>query len=355
MTTASEQHDRAVQQLDAALVEQARLGECLDAAAGTSIESQAYARLRAAGDRVAAREAWLHWVDDQGYRGLNAGPFELLAESRPPAFLEGTVEIMKSTSMSGPEPPRSSSQDTAESPAGVADRPLWSYDERDAAADERDLAAQRRDRAADERDQVAERRDRGDRRSSRPDSTQAADDRRRAAHDRRRAAHDRRRAGNDRREAGRDRHQAGLDTMTGALRRERGVIDLRREVDRARRSDGALTLAFVDVDGLKTINDAHGHAAGDRALRVVAAALLRGLRSYDLVVRHGGDEFLCGLPGTDLAAAQHRFGAVARTLSEQNPGTSGSIGLAGLATQDTLEALIAGADRALYAARRNSR
>jgi hypothetical protein len=87
-TTASEQHDRAVQGLDAALVEQARLGERFDAAVGTSIEFQAYVRLRAAGDQVAARDAWLHWVDDQGYRGLNAGPFELLAESRPSPLLQ---------------------------------------------------------------------------------------------------------------------------------------------------------------------------------------------------------------------------------------------------------------------------
>jgi hypothetical protein len=83
---ASEQHDRAVQQLDAALVEQVRLGECFDSAAGTSTEFQAYVRLRAAGDQVTAREAWLRWVDDDGYRGLNAGPFELLAESRPSRF-----------------------------------------------------------------------------------------------------------------------------------------------------------------------------------------------------------------------------------------------------------------------------
>jgi diguanylate cyclase (GGDEF)-like protein len=143
--------------------------------------------------------------------------------------------------------------------------------------------------------------------------------------------------------------------LTGALRRGRGLVDLRQEIDRARRSDGALILAFVDVDGLKAINDTHGHAAGDRTLRVVAAALVGGLRSYDLVVRHGGDEFLCGLPGTDLAGAQRRFDAVARTLAEQNPGTSVSIGLAELATQDTLEALVARADAALYAARRNTR
>jgi diguanylate cyclase (GGDEF)-like protein len=129
------------------------------------------------------------------------------------------------------------------------------------------------------------------------------------------------------------------------------MVDLRREIDRARRSGGALILAFVDLDGLKAINDTHGHAAGDRALRAVAAALLGGLRSYDLVVRHGGDEFLCGLPGTDLAGAQRRFDAVAKTLTERNPGTSVSIGLTELAAPDTLDSLIARADAALYATR----
>jgi hypothetical protein len=78
---ASKERDRAVQRLEAALVEQDRLGERFDAAAGTQTEFGAYARLRAAGDRVQALEAWLNWVDDEGYRGLNAGPFELLAES----------------------------------------------------------------------------------------------------------------------------------------------------------------------------------------------------------------------------------------------------------------------------------
>ena len=232
--------------------------------------------------------------------------------------------------------------------------PLWSYSERDVAADERDLAADRRDRAADERDRAAERRDQPDRRSAQRDSAQA-DDRRRAARDRRRASQDRRRARSDRRQAGNDRYQAGLDGLTGALRRDRGAVDLQREIDRARRSDGLLILAFVDVDGLKAINDTYGHAAGDRALRAVAAALLGGLRSYDLVIRYGGDEFLCGLPGSDLDRAQHRFDAVARTLAERNPGMSVSIGLAELANPDTLDALTARADASLYAARRSPR
>jgi hypothetical protein len=82
-TIASKERDRASQRLEAALVEQNRLGERFDAAVGTSTEFGAYVRLRGAGDQVRAREAWLNWVDDEGYRGLNAGPFELLAESRP--------------------------------------------------------------------------------------------------------------------------------------------------------------------------------------------------------------------------------------------------------------------------------
>jgi hypothetical protein len=78
----NEVHEDAVRQLEAGLVEQDRLGDLFAAAIGTSSELGAYERLRAAGARVAAHETWLHWVDDEGYRGLNAGPFELLAQTR---------------------------------------------------------------------------------------------------------------------------------------------------------------------------------------------------------------------------------------------------------------------------------
>ena len=78
---ANQGHDSAVQRLDAALVEQDRMSERFDAAVGTSTELGAYARLQAAGEQVTAREAWVKWVDDESYRGLHAGPFELRAES----------------------------------------------------------------------------------------------------------------------------------------------------------------------------------------------------------------------------------------------------------------------------------
>jgi hypothetical protein len=78
---ASEERDRAMQRLEAALVEEERLGERFEAAVGTSTEFGAWVRLAGVGDQVRALEAWLNWVDDEGFRGLNAGPFELLAEA----------------------------------------------------------------------------------------------------------------------------------------------------------------------------------------------------------------------------------------------------------------------------------
>ena len=73
-------HDSAVQRLEEALVEQDRLGMSFDAAVGTSTEFGAYVRLQRAGEHVAARQTWLNWVDNESYRGINAGPFELAAD-----------------------------------------------------------------------------------------------------------------------------------------------------------------------------------------------------------------------------------------------------------------------------------
>ena len=77
-------HDRAVQRLEEALLEQDRLGMSFDAAVGTSTEFGAYVRLQRAGEQVAARQAWLNWVDHESYHGLNAGPFELATAARGP-------------------------------------------------------------------------------------------------------------------------------------------------------------------------------------------------------------------------------------------------------------------------------
>jgi hypothetical protein len=84
MATLGKEHDRAERRLGAALVEQHRSRERYDAAVGRSAHLLAAVGLHAADQEVAARDAWLRWVDDDGYRGLNAGPFELLAEDSGP-------------------------------------------------------------------------------------------------------------------------------------------------------------------------------------------------------------------------------------------------------------------------------
>jgi len=75
------EHDSALQRLDSAMEEQAHFRARYAAAIGTASELSAYSRLRAAGEQVAARGAWLKWVDDEHYRGLGAGPFSLRAEN----------------------------------------------------------------------------------------------------------------------------------------------------------------------------------------------------------------------------------------------------------------------------------
>jgi len=103
-------------------------------------------------------------------------------------------------------------------------------------------------------------------------------------------------------------------------------------------------MAFVDVDGLKSVNDREGHAAGDALLRAVAAAIRSHLRSYDPIVRFGGDEFVCALSESDLDAARRRFEGIAKLLAETMQSGSISFGLAPLRPDDSLEDLVARAD-----------
>jgi diguanylate cyclase (GGDEF)-like protein len=130
-----------------------------------------------------------------------------------------------------------------------------------------------------------------------------------------------------------------------------GTIALQAEVDRARRSRGRLVLAFVDVDALKARNNRDGHAAGDELLLDVVTSIRSNLRSYDAVVRFGGDEFVCVLSDTDPHAARNRFDEIQATLQRADAGATITVGLAQLKTGDTLEDLLARGDAALYEAK----
>ena len=235
---------------------------------------------------------------------------------------------------------------------------------RQATARDREETARDRDRIADARDEAARARDAETARLIRdaadPGSTlieqlerlsaEAAADRARAAADRTRAARDRLNAARERQRLEAELQAVHLDELTGAYRRELGRLALSHEIDRARRSDGRFVLVFVDVDRLKAVNDREGHAAGDRVLQVVAHALQTRLRSFDPIVRYGGDEFVCGLGGADLAEASRRFDSIVEAIQAEVGGGI-SYGMATLQGDDTLEQLIDRADGAMLQAR----
>jgi diguanylate cyclase (GGDEF)-like protein len=130
--------------------------------------------------------------------------------------------------------------------------------------------------------------------------------------------------------------------------RRAGLVELEREIARARREKYPLIVAFIDVDDLKAVNDADGHSAGDRVLRDVATTLRARLRSYDLVLRYGGDEFLCVLTGVTLQEGARRFDEMNAAISSVEPGGTISVGLAQLTGNESAEDVIARADAALY-------
>jgi diguanylate cyclase (GGDEF)-like protein len=138
------------------------------------------------------------------------------------------------------------------------------------------------------------------------------------------------------------------DGLTGTWLRHAGRQLLDEELARAARLRTPLSIAFVDVDGLKARNDRHGHAAGDAALVTVAGVLVAGLRSYDSVVRWGGDEFLCVLPGLTAMEADRRLEQCRAVLGSSGGQLTISVGIAARRVGDSPEGLVARADRALY-------
>jgi diguanylate cyclase (GGDEF)-like protein len=242
--------------------------------------------------------------------------------------------------------------------------------ERDERATGRDETARGRDRTADARDRVAEESDReaeeiahelGSDANPRAAAAlefaaaaraQAAATRSQAAVDRERAAGDREAAAQDRERLQGELERAHLDELTGAYRRGMGETVMRHEIERTQRLNGDLALAYMDVDGLKEINDHLGHGAGDALLHDLVEALRSRLRPYDPVVRWGGDEFVCAVSDTTLEVAGGRFEEALRILAVSQPGAGISVGLAELIEGDTLEALVDRADRALLQDRR---
>jgi diguanylate cyclase (GGDEF)-like protein len=149
------------------------------------------------------------------------------------------------------------------------------------------------------------------------------------------------------------------DPLTGLDNRRRMMESLQNEVLRSRRLEHAFSVVMVDVDHFKEYNDAHGHMAGDEALKRVAAVLRGALRDGDSVARYGGEEFFVLLPETPAAAASDLVKRVRVALAKHAPpggAVTLSFGIAAYpANGDSGEALIQAADAALYEAKRGGR
>lgn len=142
---------------------------------------------------------------------------------------------------------------------------------------------------------------------------------------------------------------AAIDELTGVWRRGHGIDTLNREVRRAfRMPEPCLTLAFVDCDGLKWVNDHDGHADGDDMLVCLTQCITSRLRSHDTVFRYGGDEFVSILPGANLAHVTAVFDHIQTSFGLSKAGRHFSVGIAELREKDTAETLMARADGSLY-------
>ena len=154
------------------------------------------------------------------------------------------------------------------------------------------------------------------------------------------------------------REQSRVDPLTGAFNRGYFDVHAPRLAARCRAARKSLTVLMLDVDNLKLVNDAHGHAVGDRVLKEIVNRVTCALRPSDLVAKMGGDEFAVVMPETDLDAALQ----IAERLRRRIAGTpvedvtvTVSIGAALVQPdreEEELDAALRRADAALYAAKK---
>ena len=155
---------------------------------------------------------------------------------------------------------------------------------------------------------------------------------------------------------------ATTDPLTALSNRRALLAALHVEIGLARRYGHPLSVCLLDVDHFKSINDGHGHAAGDQVLAAIGALLRRELRTVDIAARWGGEEFVVLFRQTDgddgVLAAERIRNAVQRleiSAAGKKILVTVSIGVAEFVVDDSAEAFIECADRAMYRAKLGGR
>lgn len=151
--------------------------------------------------------------------------------------------------------------------------------------------------------------------------------------------------------------QSRIDGLTGLANTRAMVEAIDRERARSERTGEPLTVAFMDLDQMKQVNDSFGHGAGDEALRAFAATVLESIRTHDTFGRIGGDEFVLLLPGTDqqqaVVVVERLRDALGRAASSVIPHVTASIGVVTYhGALPSTAVILNTADRIMYQAKR---
>jgi diguanylate cyclase len=155
---------------------------------------------------------------------------------------------------------------------------------------------------------------------------------------------------------------AELDELTGSLNRRCIMRALEEEIARAQRFNNPCSVALIDLDWFKRINDAYGHPIGDEVLRAFAITVFANIRTIDKFGRYGGEEFLLILPGTTEQQAAQMLDRLRLIVSELDWSAFSplmrvtiSAGVTTLRRDENTDSLLARADRALYASKAGGR
>lgn len=158
----------------------------------------------------------------------------------------------------------------------------------------------------------------------------------------------------------RERELARVDSLTGAATRLAFYEFAGKEINRARRFGQPMTLAYLDIDSFKEINDRNGHSTGDSVLKTVARCMISSLRRTDMVARMGGDEFALLLTNTDREAAGKLFeklmNMLAKTMRQKNWPVTFSVGaVTFLNPPDSVDEMVERADEVMYSVKQSGK